>query len=89
MTERWYREDNYVEVPVNKRKMSARRILELCITIPLTILPLATAITTLIFMGHNQHWQIIHDELIAAPIIVVGFGTALVMFILTCCIAGE
>lgn len=74
---------------MSKPMMSARRILELCVTIPLTILPAAAAITTLIFMGHNQHWQVIHDELIATPIIVVGFGLALTMFIITCCITSD
>jgi ABC-type Fe3+ transport system permease subunit len=89
MTERWYREDNYVEVPVNKRKMSARRILELCITIPLTILPLTAAITTLVYMGHNGHWANIRDEWIATPVVVMGFGVALVMFILTCILTSD
>jgi hypothetical protein len=81
-------DDNYVEASMSEH-MSARHILELCVTIPFTILPLATAITTLIFMGHNQHWQVVHDELIAAPIIVVGFGMALTMFIITCCITCD
>jgi ABC-type molybdate transport system permease subunit len=74
---------------MSNKRISAKHTLELCVTIPLTILPAATAVTTLVFMGHNQHWQIIHDELIAAPIIVVGFGLALTMFIITLVTCGR
>lgn len=64
-----------------------KKALLLSLTISLSIIGLTTAITTLIFMGHNGHWEIAHDELVAAPLIVVGFGTALTMFIVTCCIS--
>lgn len=74
---------------MSNNHISAKHILELCVSIPLTILPFATAITTLVFMGHNQHWQKMHDELIATPLVVVGFGVGLTMFIITCVICGR
>lgn len=83
-----YRLQRCEEASMSK-KISAKHILELCVTIPLTIISGATALTTLIFMGHNQHWQRATDELIATPIVVAGFGISLTLFIITCVICGR
>jgi O-antigen/teichoic acid export membrane protein len=69
--------------------MSLGKIIKLSVSISLTIIGLTTAVTTLIFMGHNNHWQHVTDELIATPLIIVGFCTALTMFIISCVVSDH
>jgi hypothetical protein len=77
-------EDLYYDLYRSEREsMTGTKRLTILFGLFLVILGLIAGITTLVYMGHNQHWEDIHDELIATPIIVGGFGTALFSLIWT------
>jgi hypothetical protein len=48
------------------------------------LLAIMTSTTTLIVMAHGDRWSSAHNDLIASPIVVLGFGVALVSFIWAC-----
>ena len=69
--------------------MSPMKMFKLTVSISLTVIGLATAVTTLVYMGHNNNWANPANELVGVPLVIVGFSVALTMFIISCVVSNE
>jgi hypothetical protein len=79
-----YQAANYEEESMSKIKNKTPKMLACAFSMLLAIM---TSVTTLIIMAHGERWSSAHNDLIASPIVVLGFGVALVSFIWVMCMA--
>jgi hypothetical protein len=77
-----YRVQNYEEASMSKMKHKVPKMLACAFS---TLLSIMLATTTLVLMAHGERWGSVRDDLIASPLIVLGFGVALVSFIWAMC----